>query len=66
MYTGSLNEFNLQVKPRHKPHIRVNKLIKHYVVGTCTESCKEVYIKNRRDIHYLSKHDIPSNIGKKR
>ncbi|XP_049392536.1 uncharacterized protein LOC125856914 [Solanum stenotomum] len=56
----------LQVKPRHKPHIRVNKLIKHYVVGTCTESCKGVHIKNRRDVHYLFERGIPSNIEKKR
>ncbi|KAG5630071.1 hypothetical protein H5410_001788, partial [Solanum commersonii] len=41
-------------------------LIKYYVVGTCTESCKEVYIKNRRDVHYLFEHDIVSNIGKKK
>ncbi|XP_055830794.1 uncharacterized protein LOC129899806 [Solanum dulcamara] len=60
------NEEILQVTPRHKPHIRGNKLIKHYVVGTCTEPCKGVYIKYRGEVNYLSKRDIPSNIEKKR
>ena len=58
--------FNLQVTPRRKPHIRGNKLIKHYVLGTCTKSCKGVYIKkkNQGEVNYLSEYDIPSNIGK--
>ncbi|KAG5599027.1 hypothetical protein H5410_030397 [Solanum commersonii] len=60
------NEETVQVTPRHKQHIRGSKLIKHYVVGTCTESSKGVYIKNRGDDNYLSEHDIPSNIGNKR
>ncbi|XP_055831406.1 uncharacterized protein LOC129900456 [Solanum dulcamara] len=60
------NEETLQVTPRSKPHVRGKKLIKHYVVGTCTESCKGVYIKNWGEPNYLSERDIPSNIGKKR
>lgn len=55
----------MQVIPRCKPHIRVNKLIKHFIVGTCIESCKGVYIKNWQDINFLSEREIPSNIGKK-
>ncbi|KAG5599591.1 hypothetical protein H5410_030961 [Solanum commersonii] len=46
-------------------HIRGNKLIKHYVVGTCTESCKGVDIKNRGEVNYLSNRGIPSNIEKR-
>ncbi|XP_055830783.1 uncharacterized protein LOC129899794 [Solanum dulcamara] len=60
------NEETLQVTPRSKPHVRGKKLIKHYVVRTCTESCKGVYIKNRGEPNYLSERDIPFNIGKKR
>ncbi|KAG5581614.1 hypothetical protein H5410_052241 [Solanum commersonii] len=60
----SQSEETLQVTPRRKPHIRINKLIKHYVVGTCTESCKGVYIKNQQDVNYLYERDISSSIGK--
>ncbi|KAH0665143.1 hypothetical protein KY285_026349 [Solanum tuberosum] len=62
----SKNEETVQVTPKRKQHIRGNKLIKYYVVGTCTESSKWVYIKNRGEVNYLSKRDIPSNIGNKR
>ncbi|KAG5598892.1 hypothetical protein H5410_030262 [Solanum commersonii] len=59
------NEEALQVTQRRKPHVRGKKMIKNYVVGTCTESCKGVYIKNRGEANYVSERDIPSNIGKK-
>ncbi|KAG5586361.1 hypothetical protein H5410_046795 [Solanum commersonii] len=54
----------LQVTQIRKTRIRGNKLIKHYVVGTC-ESCNGVYIKDRSGVNYLSKRDIPSNIEKR-
>uniref|UniRef100_A0A494G8E3 Uncharacterized protein n=1 Tax=Solanum lycopersicum TaxID=4081 RepID=A0A494G8E3_SOLLC len=60
------NEETVQMTPRRKQHIRGNKLIKHCVVGTCTEFSKGVYIKNREKANYLSERDIPSNIGTKR
>ncbi|KAG5632395.1 hypothetical protein H5410_004112, partial [Solanum commersonii] len=58
------NEETTQVTPRRKPHVRGKKLIKNYVVGTCTKSYNGVYIKNRGEANYLSERDIPSNIGK--
>ena len=64
MYAWSLKEFNLQVTPRREPRMWGSKLIKHYVVGTCTKSCNGIYIKNRGEVNYLSERDIPSNIGK--
>lgn len=60
IYAWSLKWFNLQV--RRKPHGK--KLVNKYVVGTCTEPCSGIYIKNRGEVNYLSERDIPSNIGK--
>ncbi|WMV09609.1 hypothetical protein MTR67_002994 [Solanum verrucosum] len=60
------NEETSHVTPRRKSHVRSKKLIKNYVVGTCTKSYNGVYIKNRGEANYLSEHDIPSNIEKKR
>uniref|UniRef100_A0A3Q7EFK1 Uncharacterized protein n=1 Tax=Solanum lycopersicum TaxID=4081 RepID=A0A3Q7EFK1_SOLLC len=55
-----------QATPRRKQLVRGKKLIKNYVVGTCTKSYDGVYIKNRGEAKYLSQRDIPSNIEKKR
>ncbi|KAG5632578.1 hypothetical protein H5410_004295 [Solanum commersonii] len=56
----------IEVTPRHKPHVHGKKLIKNYVVGTCTKSYNGVYIKNWGEANYLSERDIPSSIEKKR
>ncbi|XP_015054799.1 uncharacterized protein LOC107001160 [Solanum pennellii] len=60
------NEETFQATPRRKQLVRGTKLIKNYVVGTCTKSYDGVYIKNRGEAKYLSQRDIPSNIEKKR
>ncbi|XP_069149143.1 uncharacterized protein [Solanum lycopersicum] len=60
------NEETFQATPRRKQLVRGKKLIKNYVVGTCTKSYDGVYIKNRGEAKYLSQRDIPSNIEKKR
>ncbi|KAG5631455.1 hypothetical protein H5410_003172 [Solanum commersonii] len=39
----SQSDETLMVTSRRKPHIRVNNLIKYYVVGTCSESCKRKF-----------------------
>uniref|UniRef100_A0A3Q7HI96 MBD domain-containing protein n=2 Tax=Solanum lycopersicum TaxID=4081 RepID=A0A3Q7HI96_SOLLC len=62
--TKKLRENEEPSQVRRKPHGK--KLVNKYVVGTCTEPCSGIYIKNRGEVNYLSERDIPSNIEKKR
>ncbi|WMV09767.1 hypothetical protein MTR67_003152, partial [Solanum verrucosum] len=55
------NEETSQVTPRRKPHVCGKKLIKNYVVGTCTKSYNGVYIKiGEKLTTYLNVTSLPT------